>query len=321
MENAIECKDVRFRYDAGSKWVINGASFSLPFGSRTVLVGLNGAGKSTLLRLIAGQHLADGATASDAPPVRCCGKDAFRDATLNRERTLMDTQWGVRTVAFGGVGVAYSADLRVGEMMRSLQEEFPARADELATVLGVDRRWWWNRLSEGQRRRVQLFLGLLVPVRVVMLDEVTSLLDVVSRADLFAFLRKESEQRGVAVVVATHVFDGVDGWATRMLQIRAAPHAQAGTIAYDGPVPAAGSVPLHTTVEQRLRAEHELKRREEAVAEEEAGEQALLCCDPRAVSTACAGGYAPGRSGRIMDHNTLALSLSPRSMELFDSRR
>jgi len=164
-----------------------------------------------------------------------------------------------------------------------------------------------NKLSEGQRRRVQLFLGLLVPSEVILLDEVTSLLDVVSRGDLLQYLRKESEQRNCTVVIATHVFDGLDNWATRLVHLRSAPRAMAGTIAFDAPPPP--GVPLFVTVEQRLRAEQELKRKEESQEDEaEAGEDALIERSARAATLQGAGGYAPGRSA-------LMRTILPRSME------
>ena len=95
---------------------------------------------------------------------------------------------GLRTIAFSGCGVAYSTDLRVGEMMQSLQEQFPERRAELLKMLGVSPDWHWNKLSDGQRRRVQLFLGLLYPFKVLLLDEVTALLDVVCRFDIYAYI-------------------------------------------------------------------------------------------------------------------------------------
>ena len=49
---------------------------------------------------------------------------------------------------------------------------------------------------------------------VILLDEATNSLDVLSRAALLAFLNEESQARGCTVLFATHIFDGLDGWAT-----------------------------------------------------------------------------------------------------------
>lgn len=60
----------------------------------------------------------------------------------------------------------------------------------------------------GQRRRVQLVMGLLQPWELLLLDEVTVDLDVLVRADFLAYLKEETETRGATIVYATHIFDG-----------------------------------------------------------------------------------------------------------------
>ena len=62
--------------------------------------------------------------------------------------------------------------------------------------LGIDPKWRMHQISDGQRRRVQIFLGLIRPFKILLMDEVTVSLDVVVRQDLLRWLRRESEQRG-----------------------------------------------------------------------------------------------------------------------------
>ena len=292
---AIEVRHLTFGYP-GAEPVLHDVCLSVPRGSRVVVTGPNGAGKSTLLRLIGGQHRAD-SDESGAPRVRVLGKDTFLDPSMNRARQYLDANWGLRTVAFAGTGVAYSAGMRVGDMMRSLQDEFPERAHVLLDVLGVDRAWQWNALSDGQRRRVQLFVGLLVPYDVVLLDEVTALLDVLCRRDLLDFLRRECEERRCTVVVATHVFDGLDDWPTHLCYLRAYPTC--GTIRYFGPVPdEARSMPhgVYQLVERWLREEQQQARAHGArCVEQEAGPEAAASRSALAHPANRAGGYASGR--------------------------
>ena len=67
-------------------------------GSRCLLIGANGAGKSTLLRILAGRHMTKPTEA-----VIMLGMSAFHDTRLNFERAYLDTDWGMRTVAFAGL--------------------------------------------------------------------------------------------------------------------------------------------------------------------------------------------------------------------------
>ena len=159
------------------------------------------------------------------------GKNAFKDTRLNFERQYMDPNWGMRTVAFAGAGVAYTADIPVKNMMKGLQEQFPERRAKLYELLKVDPEWRMHRVSDGQRRRVQMLLGLLRPFDVLLLDEVTAVLDLVCRQDLLQFLKEECETRGCTIVYATHIFDGLDEWATDMVYLKTHPH---GTIGYNG---------------------------------------------------------------------------------------
>jgi CCR4-NOT complex subunit CAF16 len=64
---------------------------------------------------------------------------------------------------------------------------------------------------------VQLLLDLERRLRLILLDEVTAELDVLARADLLRFLRAESEGRGVTVVYASHVLEGLQQFGTDLL--------------------------------------------------------------------------------------------------------
>lgn len=57
-----------------------------------------------------------------------------------------------------------------------------------------------HEISDGERRRVQLCMGLMGEWDVLLLDEVTVDLDVLVRADLINFLISESETRGATIV-------------------------------------------------------------------------------------------------------------------------
>lgn len=77
-----------------------------------------------------------------------------------------------------------------------------------------------HQVSDGQRRRVQLVVGLLRPFKVLLLDEVTVDLDVLGRAELMRFLKEECEgPRKAAVVYCTHIFEGLESWPTHVAYV------------------------------------------------------------------------------------------------------
>jgi CCR4-NOT complex subunit CAF16 len=100
-----------------------------------------------------------------------------------------------------------------------LQQSYPERRDELVRMLGIDLNWHMHQLSDGQRRRVQIMLGLVRPFKILLLDEITTSLDVCVRQDLLKWLVKESDERGATILYATHIFDGLDDWATHLFYL------------------------------------------------------------------------------------------------------
>lgn len=63
---------------------------------------------------------------------------------------------------------------------------------------------------------MQLLLGLIRPFKVLLLDEITTSLDVCVRQDLLRWLVRESNERNATIIYATHIFDGLDDWPTHL---------------------------------------------------------------------------------------------------------
>lgn len=53
----------------------------------------------------------------------------------------------------------------------------------------------------------------------LLLDEITVDLDVLARADLLKFLKKECEERGATIIYATHIFDGLENWPSHIVYV------------------------------------------------------------------------------------------------------
>ena len=185
-------------------------SLNLPPGSRCLLSGANGTGKTTLLQVLAGKYMVP---RSD---VLVLGRPAFHDVALTNsgELSYLGTAWR-REVGCAG-SVALGADIPARTMIYGVPDVDPERRNRLVEMLDIDLDWSMMKLSDGQRRRVQICLGLLRPYKVLLLDEVTVDLDVVGRLDLLEFFKYECETRGATVVYATHIFDGLEGWATHL---------------------------------------------------------------------------------------------------------
>lgn len=226
-DNSIVVENLTFGYTSNNyaglnqpsdSTILNNLNLKLTTGSRCLLIGANGSGKSTLLRILSGKHLTKDTNIhnNQSSKVQVLGLNAFHDTRLNFHRTCLDCDWGMRTVAFVGCSVPLMADIAVHKMMEKLQLSYPERRNELVDMLGIDLNWRMHQLSDGQRRRVQIFMGLLRPFKILLLDEVTTSLDVCVRQDLLRWLVKESDERGATIIYATHIFDGLDDWASHL---------------------------------------------------------------------------------------------------------
>jgi CCR4-NOT complex subunit CAF16 len=190
-------------------------NLDLPSGSRCLLVGANGSGKTTLLKILAGKHLVGGKNV-----VQVLSRSAFHDTQLvcSGDLSYLGGSWS-KTVGSAGE-VPLQGDFSAELMIFGVEGVDPVRREKLIDLLDINLHWRMHKVSDGQKRRVQICMGLLHPFKVLLLDEVTVDLDVVARMDLLEFFKEECDQRGATIVYATHIFDGLETWGTHLAYIQ-----------------------------------------------------------------------------------------------------
>ncbi|KAK4476745.1 hypothetical protein RD792_015905 [Penstemon davidsonii] len=263
----VEINNLKFTYPGidghpppGSTPLIDDFSLALYPGDRCLLVGSNGAGKTTILKIMGGKHMVD------QDMVRVLGRSAFHDTALTSSGDLsyLGGEWR-REVAFAGFEIPIQMDLSAQKMIFGVTGVHPQRRDELIKVLDVDLSWRMHKVSDGQRRRVQICMGLLKPFKVLLLDEITVDLDVLARADLLKFLKKECDERGATIIYATHIFDGLEDWPSHLVYVARGKLQLAMPM---NKIKEISNLSLMRTVESWLRKERdeERKRRKERKA-------------------------------------------------------
>jgi len=217
-ESVIELDNLHFTYPgpdglplSGCEPLFQGLNWQVERGSRVLLIGANGAGKTTVMKIMAGKHMVE------RESVKILGKSPFHatDLTSSGQLSYIGGTWQ-RDIAFAGYNIPLQGDFSALKMINGITGVDPKRKEKLIQVLDIEPEWRMHTVSEGQRRRVQLCIGLLKEFEVLFLDEVTVDLDVLGRADLMAFLKEECEQRKCTIIYATHIFDGLEAWPTHL---------------------------------------------------------------------------------------------------------
>lgn len=211
MTPSIETKNLSYKFPNSGVGLFD-ISLCAPQGSRILLVGPNGAGKSTLLKILAGQKMIQSGS------ILLNGVDPFKlELSASKKTTgnviYLGTEWANNEIVKRDIAFTVLINSIGGDL-------YPERRDFLIDLLDIDIRWRMNQCSDGERRRVQLCMGLLKPWDILLLDEVTVDLDVLVRNRLLQFLVDETTSRGSSVVYATHIFDGLGDWPSRIVHMR-----------------------------------------------------------------------------------------------------
>ncbi|HEX4173425.1 MAG TPA: ABC transporter ATP-binding protein [Acetobacteraceae bacterium] len=185
----------------GSRQALRDVSLKVPQSRFTALLGLNGAGKTTLFSLITRLYdtrhgsievLGHPVSREPGQALRLLGV-VFQARTLDLDISVMENL--LYHAALHGIG-----HREAGERARTALAEIEL-ADRARDAV--------RNLSGGQMRRVEIARALLHRPRVLVLDEPTVGLDVASRSAILRHVRSLVNERGVAVLWATHLLDEV----------------------------------------------------------------------------------------------------------------
>ena len=221
-DSGLSARDVTVTYRNGHTALWN-ASFDIPRGTVTALVGVNGAGKSTLFKAIMGfVPAAAGEIRILGQSVRAALKSNLVAYVPQAEEVDWDFPVLVEDVVMMG---------RYGHMgfLRHPRAADHAAVDEALTRVGMQefRHRQIGELSGGQRKRVFLARALAQDGQVILLDEPFTGVDVTTEEQIIALLR-ELRDEGRVMLVSTHNLGSVPEFCDRTILVK-------GTVLNHGP--------------------------------------------------------------------------------------
>jgi ABC-2 type transport system ATP-binding protein len=172
---------------------VDDVSFTIERGETFALLGPNGAGKSTTVEILEGHR------SRTAGEVRVLGHDPARTSRSHNARIGIVLQTS-----------AESPNVTVAEQLNHFATLYPKprSTEELLTATGLEkqRNTRISRLSGGQRRRVDVALGIIGRPEVLFLDEPTTGFDPEARRQFWDLLR-QVQHEGTTILLTTHYLD------------------------------------------------------------------------------------------------------------------
>lgn len=181
----LEVNNVSFRYERKQPWVLHNFSIRVESGERLALTAPSGYGKTTLAMLMAGYLTpTEGEILLDGKPLPQKGVCPVQLIFQHPEKAI-NPRWRLRRV---------------------LEECGPLREDLLASF-GIERAWlerFPRELSGGELQRFCVARALMSGAPFLICDEISTMLDVISQAQIWNRILDEAQSRRMGLITITH---------------------------------------------------------------------------------------------------------------------
>jgi ABC-2 type transport system ATP-binding protein len=213
MATMIEARGLKRTYKARGKEIeaVRGIDLKVEAGEIVGFLGPNGAGKTTTLKMLCTLLTPTGGSATVA------GSDLRQDSVGVRRKIGYVSQAG-STSPEAVVGDEIISHAQLYGIDRATSTR---RGRDLLEALDLSDVWsrTCGSLSGGQRRRLDIVMGLIHQPTLVFLDEPSTGLDPQSRANLWTHIRSLRDTLGTTVFLTTHYMDEADSLSDRILII------------------------------------------------------------------------------------------------------
>lgn len=207
-ENVIEIRELRKSY--GEKWAVDGVNLTVHRGEIFALLGPNGAGKTTTIEILEGYRK------KTSGELSVLGSDPSAHHSTTEERVWRE-KIGIVLQTAGD-----AADLTVTETVAHYAKYYARARDVNQTIsevgLAEKRSAKIRTLSGGQRRRLDVALGIIGNPELLFLDEPTTGFDPEARRAFWELIRTLRDE-GTTIVLTTHYLDEAEALADRVAVI------------------------------------------------------------------------------------------------------
>ena len=201
----IEGKNLSFRYHPKLPWILKDVSLTVKEGERVGLVGPSGYGKSTLVRLLAGYlEPEEGEILLDGKPLPRKGISPVQLIYQHPEKAI-NPRW---------------------KMKKVLQESGMFR-QEVMDSLGIEKDWlerYPRELAGGGLQSFCVARCLFPGTHFLFADEMSTMLDVITQAQIWNLMLREVESRNLGLLMVTHNMELAKKVCTRTIHLEEINH-------------------------------------------------------------------------------------------------
>lgn len=215
----LEARNISFGYPGASKPLYEDFCLSVGSDERVALSAPSGFGKTTLCRVLAGYEQPQrGEVFVDGIPLPKRGSCPVQ-MILQHPETAVDPRMRMTATLeeAGGPFEGLSSSVR-------RNAELCPEALRLMEGLGIKRQWlsrYPHELSGGELQRFCVARALAANPRYLIADEISTMLDAVTQAQIWSFLLSELESRGIGLVFVSHSPALTERIATRIVDLTA----------------------------------------------------------------------------------------------------
>lgn len=182
---ALEGKNLYFRYDRKKPWILEDVSIKIEKGQSLAVSAPSGFGKTTLALLLAGYlEPVKGEILLDGRPLPRKGFCPVQLIYQHPEKAI-NPRWRLRRIL----------------------EESGQRKEEVLDAFGIERGWldrFPRELSGGELQRFCVARALLCGADYLICDEVSTMLDAITQAQLWKVILEEARRREMGILAITH---------------------------------------------------------------------------------------------------------------------
>ncbi len=184
--NELKIENISFAYDNKNELILSNVNLNIKSNEIVGLVGPSGIGKSTLAKIIAGYITQkEGNILLNGKPLKYSNEGSPIQLIYQHPEKAVNPKW----------------------KMKKILNEWYEPDEKSIEAFGIEKDWmnrWPAELSGGELQRFCILRALSPEVKFLIADEISTMLDAITQAQIWEMLLKAAKERNIGILVVSH---------------------------------------------------------------------------------------------------------------------